>query len=185
MEPENVPSEEEEFGSDIEEEELILSDREEEEEEEESEPESDWGISDSCYESDNDIDTDVSRRLVTRAEVNTLDGTNRVCAIYFYYTPTNNNSTEKICGQCIVRVNDLFSRLYAVREHTTARHWDIRGMFCTECRGDLHKTYPCNQCPICTSKKKSKHVIVQKKKTILVKKHGSNGARFDRASYPA
>ncbi|KYN07057.1 hypothetical protein ALC62_01986 [Cyphomyrmex costatus] len=151
MEPENVPSEEEEFGSDIEEEELILSDREEEEEEEESEPESDWGISDSCYESDNDIDTDVSRRLVTRAEVNTLDGTNRVCAIYFYYTPTNNNSTEKICGQCIVRVNDLFSRLYAVREHTTARHWDIRGMFCTECRGDLHKTYPCNQCPICTS----------------------------------
>ena len=49
----------------------------------EKESESDCGIADSCYESDSDSHAKVTSSSITRIEINTLDGTNRMCIIYF------------------------------------------------------------------------------------------------------
>ena len=92
--------------------EIDLEDSEDEfiidEEESESEPESDYGIADSCFESDSDSDivnhAEVISHSITRAEINTLDGTNRMCVIYFYYLYTSNHFSDrdKFCSSCIV-----------------------------------------------------------------------------------
>jgi len=55
--------------------------------EEESESELDYDIVDSCYESDSDIVSyaEVTSRSITRAEINTLDGINRICHILLLF----------------------------------------------------------------------------------------------------
>ena len=72
--------------------EIDLGDLEDEfiidEEESESETESDYGMKCSCYESDSDSDilnhAEVTNRLITRAEIKTLDGTNRIYVMYTF-----------------------------------------------------------------------------------------------------
>jgi len=67
--------------------------------EEESESESESDIADSCYENDSDSHA-VTSRSIMRAEINTLDGTNRMCVTYFYYLYTSNYSSDhdKFCS---------------------------------------------------------------------------------------
>ena len=63
-------------------------------------------------ESDSDSDSHAkgTSRSITRAEINTLNGTNRMCVIYFYYLYTSNHSSDcdKFCSSCIIRMHDLF-----------------------------------------------------------------------------
>ena len=119
------------------------------------EEKSDYGIADSCYESDSDSDilnhAEVTNRLITRAEIKTLDGTNRMYIIYFYYLYTANHSSDrdKFCSSCIIRMHNLFLRLHTVRQHVISQYIHVDDMHCKKCRNPLYQILLCNLYPIC------------------------------------
>jgi len=103
---------------------------------------------DSDYESDcSDDFTEISRRILNSAEINTLNDVKNMCCVYFYYQTERN---VKFCTSCFLRLTDLFSRIRVVREHSTDMYGVILGQFCSECSTPLHQIMLCNMCPICT-----------------------------------
>lgn len=102
---------------------------------------------DSDYESDcSDDFTEISWRILNSAEINTLNDVKNMCCIYFYYQTGRN---DKFCTSCFLRLTDMFSRIRAVREHSTDMYSVILGQFCSECGTSLHQITLCNLCPIC------------------------------------
>jgi len=89
--------------------------------------------------------------LITRTEINTFDGTSRICILllFVYFKLFFRQDSSDFCSSCIIKMHDLFIHLYAIRQHVS-QYIYIDSIYCKECRDLLYQILPYNLCPICT-----------------------------------
>jgi len=101
-----------------------------------------------CVSDCSDNLTEVSRKIVTNAELNALNGGTKHCAIYFYYST---GGALAVCASCMINLVGVeLGEMYPTRRHVIDSHDEIDGRYCSECRNPLFLIFPCNMCPMCT-----------------------------------
>ncbi|CAL1672560.1 unnamed protein product [Lasius platythorax] len=104
---------------------------------------------DSDYSSECDaIDFDTHIQNIDTADIISMDGDTKMCAIHIYYQPWGG---VKLCARCFLRRRDLNVEIDVVRTHRTARLDLLLRQWCTECNGVLEQLFVRNMCPVCNS----------------------------------